>query len=177
MDTLILGLLLLKSRTVYEIRERIRSGLNTMYSDSMGSIQAAIKKLLSKGYIVYSEIVENGKYKKIYSITDVGKEYFNNWINTPIQVAQNKNSELAKLYFMGLSDSALRLERIDKYIYGLKKQKAVLDIVYEQGKNMQVEEPLKELFKYQFLSAQYGIDIIQFEIEWYEKLAKQMRGK
>lgn len=175
MDTLILGLLLLKSRTVYEIRLRIRSGLNTMYSDSMGSIQAAIKKLLRKGYIVYSENVESGKYKKIYSITDEGKAYFNNWINTPIAVAQNKNSELTKLYFMGLSDTALRLERIEKHIYELKKQKAILDNVYEQGKNMQVEEQFRELFKYQFLSAQFGIDLIQFEIDWYEKLAKEMR--
>ncbi len=175
MDTLILGLLLLKSRTIYEIRERIRSGLNTIYSDSMGSIQAAIKKLLSKKYIDYSEIVDNGKHKKIYTITDEGKEYFNYWINTPLLVAQNRNSELAKLYFMGLSDPSLRLERIEEYIIGLKKQKAVLDTVYEQGKNMQVEEPFKELFKYQFLSAQYGIDIIQFEIDWYEKLAKEMR--
>jgi DNA-binding PadR family transcriptional regulator len=141
----------------------------------MGSIQAAIKKLIGKKYIVYSEIVENGKYKKVYTITDEGKEYFNYWINTPLLVAQNKHSELAKLYFMGLSNSSLRLERIEKYIIELKKQKAVLDTVYEQGKRMQVEEPFKELFKYQLLSAQYGIDMIQFEIDWYEKLTKEMR--
>ena len=76
MDTIILGLLIMKDRTIYEIRERINKGLNMMYSSSMGSIQAAIKKLLENNYIEFEEIVDNGKYKKVYSITTSGKEYF-----------------------------------------------------------------------------------------------------
>ena len=55
MDNIILGLLLLSSRTIYQLRERIDKGLNMMYSSSMGSIQAAIKKLLNCGYIQYEE--------------------------------------------------------------------------------------------------------------------------
>ncbi len=38
---------------------------NLMYSSGMGSIQAAIKKLLNCGYIKYEEAIENGRYKKI----------------------------------------------------------------------------------------------------------------
>ena len=65
MDNIILGLLILESRTIYRLRERIKKGMDLMYSSSMGSIQAAIKRLLDRGYISYSERVENGKYKKI----------------------------------------------------------------------------------------------------------------
>lgn len=36
-----------------------------LYSSSMGSIKAAIKKLLNCGYIKYEEAIENGRYKKI----------------------------------------------------------------------------------------------------------------
>ena len=76
MDNVILGFLLLHSRTIYQLRERISQGLNLMYSSSMGSIQAAVKKLLNYQYISYEETVEKGKYKKVYSITDSGKLYF-----------------------------------------------------------------------------------------------------
>ena len=76
MDNIILGILLLSSRTIYQLRERIDKGLNMMYSSSMGSIQAAIKKLLNYGYIQYEETVENGKYKKIYSITEWETEIY-----------------------------------------------------------------------------------------------------
>ena len=64
MDNIILGLLLLHNRTIYQLRERIEKGLHLMYSSSMGSIQAAVKKLLRCGYISYEEVVENGKYRK-----------------------------------------------------------------------------------------------------------------
>lgn len=64
MDNIILGLLLLQSRTIYQLRERIDKGLNLMYSSSTGSIQAAIKKLLNSGYIDFEETVENGRRKK-----------------------------------------------------------------------------------------------------------------
>ena len=103
MDNIILGLLLLSSRTIYQLRERIDKGLNLMYSSSMGSIQAAIKKLLNCGYIKYEEAIENGRYKKIYSITDSGKQNFIEWVSTPMEIQSSKNPELAKLYFMGFS--------------------------------------------------------------------------
>lgn len=64
MDNIILGLLLLSSKTIYQLRERIAKGLNLMYSSSMGSIQAAVKKLLNCGDIQYEETTEDGKYKK-----------------------------------------------------------------------------------------------------------------
>ena len=43
MDHIILGLLMLSNRTIYQLRIRIDKGLNIMYS-STGSIQATIKK-------------------------------------------------------------------------------------------------------------------------------------
>ena len=97
MDNIILGLLLLSSRTIYQLRERIDKGLNMMYSSSMGSIQAAIKKLLNCGYVQYEEVIENGKYKKIYSITDSGKQHFIEWVSMPMEIQSSKNPELAKL--------------------------------------------------------------------------------
>ena len=70
----------------------------------MGSIQAAVKKLLNCGYISYEEIIDNGKYKKIYCITESGKLHFYEWINAPIEEQNPKNTELEKDYFMGFSD-------------------------------------------------------------------------
>ena len=64
MENIILGLLLLQSRTIYQLRKLINEGLHLMYSCSMGSIQVAIKKLLRHGHISFSEICENGKLKK-----------------------------------------------------------------------------------------------------------------
>ena len=48
MDHIILGLLLLSNRTIYQLHERIEKGLHMMYSSSMGSILSVVKN----GYFV-----------------------------------------------------------------------------------------------------------------------------
>jgi len=63
MENIILSLLLIKSMTIYEIRLFIQQNLNTVCSDSLGSIQAAIKKLKSKNCIECREYTENGLIK------------------------------------------------------------------------------------------------------------------
>ena len=57
MDNIILGLLLMCNRTIYQLRERIDKGINLMYSSSMGSIQAAIKKFITISNITIIHIL------------------------------------------------------------------------------------------------------------------------
>lgn len=170
MDNTILGLLLLSSRTIYQLRERIAKGLNLMYSNSMGSIQAAVKKLLNGGYIQYEEVVENGKYKKIYSITERGKQHFFNWINTPMSIQSSKNPELAKLYFMGFSAEEHRTKNLEEYISQLKEQYHVLEAICKDGEAVSFPEECKDIGFYQLAAARYGRDFIRFNMEWYQKL-------
>ena len=177
MDHMILGLLLLSSRTIYQLRERIDKGLNMMYSSSMGSIQAAIKKLLTCGYIQYEEVIEHGKYKKIYSITERGKQSFAEWITTPLNAQGIKNPELAKLYFMGFSAKETREARLQEYISQLKTQYDVLNAICKEAEDVIVPDENKDIFYYQFAAARYGKDFMKFNMEWHQKLLEEIRGK
>lgn len=176
MDKIILGLLLLKSRTIYEIRSRFADNLDLMYSSSMGSIQAALKKLLSLGYINYREYQENGKHKKLYEISESGREVFYQWVNAPLRAGQNKNPELARLYFMGLSDKENRCERIEAYIRDLKEIHASLKTIYDEGETLTPPEEYAELFDFQFYTVKYGIDAMAFEIKWFSKLLAELKA-
>ena len=176
MDNIILGLLLMCNRTIYRLRDRISKGINLMYSSSMGSIQAAVKKLLNCGYINYEEIIDNGKYKKVYSITESGKQHFYEWINMPIEEQSPKNPALAKVYFMGFSDKENREISIQQHLMYLKEQYDVLAAICDEGKNIDVSEEHKDILNYQFISALYGKDIIKFNIDWFENLLGKMRS-
>ena len=176
MDNIILGLLLLHSRTIYQLRERISQGLNLMYSSSMGSIQAAVKKLLNYDYISYEEVVENGKYKKVYSITESGKLYFFEWINSPLEIQNIRNPELAKIYFMGFSDKKNREANMEEYLSHLTKQYNALRIICEEADRINVPEEQKDIFFYQFETARYGRDFMKFNIEWYTNFLNEMRS-
>ncbi len=177
MDYMILGLLLLSNRTIYELRERIRKGLHLIYSDSMGSIQNAVKQLLRKNYIDYEELTENGRHKKSYYITDAGKTHFMEWINSPMVEQAAKQPELGKIYFMGFSTPENRMNNIHTHITSLKQQYAILCAICKEGDDMAEEYAQNEVFRYQLVTAQYGRDLMKFNITWYEKLLQKMKGE
>ncbi len=176
MDNIILGLLLMQGRTIYQLRERIHKGLHLIYSSSTGSIQAAIKKLLHCGYIHYEEIEEGGKHKKIYRITQRGRQHFEEWINSPMEGQSAKNPELAKVYFMGFASPENRIASIRQYIALLKQQAQILDAICEEATQIVVSEEHKEILHYQHMSALYGRDFVRFNIRWFENLLNEMRS-
>lgn len=176
MDYIILGLLLLQSRTIYQLQQRISQGLNLMYSSSLGSIQAAIKKLLNCEYIRFEEVVENGKYKKVYLITESGKQHFLEWVNKPIEEQSIKSPELVKVYFMGFSDRVNREASIRQYLTYLNEQYCILEAICEDAKNIPVTEENKDILHYQTVSAFYGRDLMKFNIDWYEGLLTKIRS-
>ncbi len=147
-------------------------------SDScLGSIQAAIKKLLEKGYIRYEETVENGKYKKIYSITDEGKQHFLNWANSPIEMQNMKNPELIKVYFIGLADAKNREANIEQHLSRLREQYLALQAICEEAETVSVPKERADILFYQLATARYGRDFMQFHISWYENLLKEIRNE
>ncbi len=131
MDILILGMLMLKKFTIYEMRKHIEMNFTSM----MGSIQAAIKKLLQHGMVRFDEYVENGVNKKMYEITDTGREHFLAGISKPM-IHKEKSMELVKLFFMGMVESGKRPELLAAYIAELKKELAFLNDVKQRADAM-----------------------------------------
>lgn len=175
MDNVILGLLLLSDRTIYQLRDRIAKGMDLMFSSSMGSIQAAIKKLSSSGYITFTEVVKQGKYKKVYHITDSGRQHFMEWVNAPMEAHGAKFPELTKVYFMGFAEESNREASIQQHLIFLRQQYAVLNTICQEAEQMRVPEEFADILHYQALSAVYGRDMMKFNIEWFENLLERMR--
>ena len=181
MEYIILGLLILSNRTIYQLRSRIDKGLNLMYSSSTGSIQAAIKKLLQNDFIGYREIQENGKQKKEYYITEAGRREFNTWINNPIESAGFKCPELSKFYFMGFSAPENRTEIIRKYLSEITERYDSLKLICEESDRFmgsedyaQLEKEAKDIIYYQLACARFGRDLMSFTIEWYDNLLTEV---
>ena len=200
MDKIILGLLMLQRLTVYEIRNIIGKNFQPMCSDSMGSIQAAMKKLLVAGMVTFTEYVENGVNKKRYSITNAGREAFSEWIKTPADLSIGKNMELGKLLFMGLAPAGQRLSLLDEMIEKLEAELSFLlgvqasvepsdnskaincwtnDSEYYEGIQSVTKTPdmngnANDIEYFQLATLQYGIDNFKFNIDWLKRLRAKM---
>ena len=201
MEFIILGLLLFKPMTVYEIRMYVQRNLTTICSDSLGSIQIAIKKLLNKGYIVTNEYVEKGLTKKRHTITALGVNQYKSWAGSPINIAKMTNMEESKFYFLGTASKEKRISFIKSYIVSLKEQQNKLIAIKEFTKanedkairmnlerisnekqisdNLAVvseENDLKAIFRntyaYQIYLLEYGLNRTKSDIAFYEKILK-----
>lgn len=200
MEIIILGLLMLKPYTLYEIKKTINAYFTAMCSSSTGSIQATVKKLLNNGMILYNELVENSVNKKMYLITESGKASFIEAISTPMHFKE-KNMELGKLYFMGFASKDARLALIDAYITGLKLEREKLEKIRLSSQNteavinnylcylkdsgewdsfkqmLHTESParsLQDIAFFQLSTLELGLDKADFEIRWFEDLKKRV---
>lgn len=201
MDKIILGILMLHRMTAYELRNFIKNNFKSMYSDSLGSIQAALKKLFELEMVTFEELVEKGVNKKRYSITEAGQETLIEWIKIPINTSKTKNYDFGKLFFMGYVSKKDQKTLIDKIILSLEEEYEALkklkesidveeeseeiknylltDIEYKEriknlDKGKELIENIREISKFTLATLDYGIDVTAFNIEWFKKLKKRI---
>lgn len=105
MEFIVLGLLMFKDLTIYEINRTFKDNLSIIYSASYGSIQNAILKLMKRNEIGYSEVVEGGRRKKIYRIHPSGVEVFYHWMKDDVKTNKFEVQMLSKIYFLGFVES------------------------------------------------------------------------
>lgn len=202
MENIILSLLLIKSMTVYEMKTFIRKGLTTVCSDSLGSIQSAIKKLLSKDCIIVNEYIENNLLKKEYVITDIGVEQFKGWIEVPMNLEKVRNMEEGKFFFLGMAPKEVRIKSIREYIKSMEKEKEKLYVItrlceqtkeevigahaarieedeellkhlLEASRQETLHEVLGNIYDYQLYSLEYGFKRLEDDIQFYEGILKK----
>ncbi len=201
MDKIILGILMLRKMTAYEIRNVIKNNFKSICSDSLGSIQAALKKLLALKMLALEELVEKGVNKKRYTITDIGQQALIEWIKIPMDLSKTKNMDLGKLLFMGYVPKEQQKKLLDAVILALEEEyrelkalkdsinaeeeKAAIekylrtDILYQDrisrlNENNNLSQNIKEISKFTLASLDYGIDTALFNIEWFKKLKERV---
>lgn len=192
MDIIILGLLMIQNCTIYEMKKVIETNFTNISSSSVGSMQAAVKKLLSKNMICFSEYVEDSVNKKVYEITDEGKKYFFSSISEPMRYKE-KNMELSKFFFMGFAPKSKRLELVEAYIAELQEELFPLEqikfateiqpdfdedyllMLKEKGAlEIQSVVDVKDIAFYQLAMLHLSIDKIKFEIQWFENFKENL---
>lgn len=202
MENIILSLLLIKSMTVYEMKMFIQHSLNTVCSDSLGSIQVAIKKLLSKKCVEFREYTENGLLKKEYNITNDGLIQFKGWIQTPMNLQKVKNMEEGKFFFLGMAPKEVRIQSIRGYIESLlreqenllqiqifvenskedaiqknveriRKEKYLENHLLEVSEENSLNKAVQNIYDYQIYNLEYGLKRLQDDINFYQSILER----
>lgn len=111
----ILGLLEQRPRSGYELSQEFESTLNEFWNAKHSQIYPELRKLTEEGAVEYQvEIVGTALEKKLYSITQQGREDFLQWLdqNRPLPPTP-KNELRLQVFFSSCLTPQRRLELLE----------------------------------------------------------------
>lgn len=168
LEHVILGFLMEGNMNGYNIKNFMCCSTANFFNASFGSIYPALKRLESKGLITSKEVVEGGKYKKEYEISEDGKYEFIQWLEQPVNLASGGNEHLLKVFFFKHIEKEKAQTNIKRIINAAKEELSSL------GK---LEPCIKgKSDEYKFSTLTFGVEYYKLIINWYERFLER-QGK
>jgi PadR family transcriptional regulator AphA len=175
MENVVLGLLILRNLTLYELNQAFKQGISMFYSASYGSLQVAVKSLLNKGMVIFEERVDNGRNKKIYSITEIGRAAFYQWMLVEIPPNKLEVTALSKVFFLGLVlDPAQKKQIVLEILNKIQMVQADLKKTNDEINRLEIPASFQGIFKYQAKTLEYGLQMHILAREWFQTLLKDL---
>ena len=165
LEYIILGMLMQKEMSGYDLKQWMAECTSYFFDASFGSIYPALKRMEQKGYIIYRESVEDGKFKKLYSISDLGKEYFLHWLEQPIEFVKANHNYLVNIYFYKYLSTDVAIKNLKEFVKVLEQHLNQLNGQKEYAEN---NYNIKHNFAYSTVTC--GVHYFQAIIIWCNEL-------
>ena len=165
----ILGLLHYKDMYGYELKDLIEKHFTSAWTVNYGQIYTSLKALAADEHIVLSEVVpsETGApHKKLYSLTDKGREEFKNWLKSePEKRRLHRDPFIMRFIFFGFGEKEDALRLIEEQIR-----------LYEQGLATRKEELPRSTARgpYSTMIRELGIAHNETHLEWLRKARERI---
>lgn len=169
LEYIILGFLMERPASGYDLKQYMSETTSYFFDASYGSIYPALKRLEDKGCIHSAGQINGGKFKKLYSITEQGRECFLKWLKQPVRFAETRLDYLVPFFFYDYLDPetadknlAQFMEDVQTGLNALRLQKQRLDDTCPKA---------SQSFRYSVL--EYGIRYYETVTGWCLELASQ----
>lgn len=172
----ILGFLNYKPMSGYDLAKSFESSLEFFWHAQNSHIYLELKNLEKKGYISGTTVIQSERpNKKIYSITDIGRKAFMNWLaeGGGEDVMHFKSAFLMKVFFGGnmppvQSADMLRQFKADCEAY-LAKMTSIPESIEYYGSNKEAYQTL-----YWQFTADFGYSFIKTCINWAQRCIEKL---
>ena len=178
LEKLILGMLLYKNLTIYDMKRALDEGINQFFSTSYGALHPATKKLATQGFVTYEETSEKGRTKKVYELTPAGRSYFLAWLGEDISLSKIQEEGLLRVFFYKELPRNTQVTLLRKFVDDMRGRIAALEGIaaYQQSAKKEIPEAYREAFNYRVTTIDFGIEYYHFAIDWYERLIDSIQN-
>jgi len=165
--------------TLYDIKKGMERSTEFFASTSQGAIHPTLVKLEANGYIVSTQEKKNNRTRKLYLITEMGKEQFSRLMRQDLGQDKYRSMQLLKMLFFQELTKEERLESIQTQISHFREMNQTLHKIQREGEQRMAQRGLNfencNPAKYEEDALEFGLNYSGFVVEWFEKYYKKMQ--
>ncbi|RJE88502.1 PadR family transcriptional regulator [Paenibacillus sp. 1011MAR3C5] len=169
-EQVILGMLMQGKMSGYDIKKTTEQTVGLYFTISYGSLYPALKRLVEGGMVTEEE-TNNSKNKKLYELTEAGRQSFLSWLREPLQ--SNRREYLVKIFFYDYLEQDTRVRNLGLFMHEqtavLSRIEAVERIVGQELTQI----PNKDDYYYRMSVMHYGLQFYRMELEWLKQLIEK----
>lgn len=111
----VLGMLNLSPKCGYEIKKELEKTSMFFWNESYGQIYPMLRKLVQSG-LATIEVIERNEQpdRKVYTITDKGRDELARWLRQPAEQHPVRNEMLLKLFFGASTSPDINIAHIER---------------------------------------------------------------
>lgn len=170
----LLGFLDLMPLSGYDLSKMFDDSVNFYWPATHSQIYRTLKQLLEDG-MVTREIVEQSIHpdKKVYSITERGREELRRWVASPLDLPTVRHGLLVQLAFASRLDDEEIIHLLAAYAAKLRER---LDLYHSNGQQAQLEyaRSAKERLLWGLI-LENGIRTYECELQWAEEAIRDLQ--
>ena len=169
----ILGLLCTEPMSGYELKGAIERTVGHFWSESYGQIYPALKRLEEQGLVTSQDASQGGRKRKVYTITDGGRERLAGWLAEPPQASPMRNELLLKVFFgQSAPDGALQAH-LAGTIAAARRSEGMMQAIIAQ---LEAEEAGADELCFWLLTLDLGRRVAKARAEWAQDALSQLSG-
>jgi PadR family transcriptional regulator AphA len=160
----ILGMLSIEPMSGYAIRQTMQRSTANFWSESDGQLYPTLAKLEAEGYISYHTAdLPSARDKKIYGLTEQGKDALNQWLKAPPEKQNFRNEFMLKIFYGANVTPNVSLAHVQAQRYQIE---AYLHELSETTQKINTNHAHSPHLAYWQISLQYGMKIAEAKLKW-----------
>ena len=171
MQFVILGLLMMRPMSLYDLHAQFSAGPSLFYSASFGSIHRALRQLVAQGMVTVDDAPGSTRGRKLHTPTAAGVDAWRRWMHEPIGGSNAETAMLAKVYLLGLlEDGEERRRAIDVLRASVTDELSALRGVAAGLDSTEIPQEYAGIFRYQRATLDYGLRSHELALAWLDDL-------
>lgn len=171
----ILGMLLRKPQSGYEIKQEMLGTTAHFWQESDASIYPMLKTLESEGCVTSKTESVGKRERKIFEITELGTQEFTQWLALPAEGEPRRNELLLKIFFGANTSLDNTIQQLSLYKNKLlHMQLRFNSIEYDVLTKVPKDHPHKLFWDMALLNGKLQV---QAETEWIQQCLTLLKKK